>query len=93
MLSMAEELAITARVNLEWGEARKRLSLNIIDVVLWAIRDTEQMLAHDHLPPYSKPQEAQALRAALAELRTVVESYERERGGGPAPSRQASEPC
>jgi len=87
MLSMAEELAITARVNLEWGEAKRRLSLNIIEVVLWAIRDTEQMLAEDKLPPYSKPQEAPPLRAALAELRAVVESYERERGGGAAEKR------
>ncbi len=84
MLDMAAELAITARVNLEWGEAKKRLSLNIVDVVLWAVRDAEAMIAGDKLPPYSKSQEAPALRAALADLRTVVESYERERGGGAA---------
>lgn len=93
MLSTAEELAITARVNLEWGEARKRLPMDVIEVVSWAIRDTEKLIQGESLPPYSKPSELPGLRAALSDLRRVVESYENDRGGGlTRPGNQTPEP-
>lgn len=92
MLAMAADLAVTARVNLEWEDARKRMPMDVVEVVSWAVRDAEKLIEGDGLPPYSVPSERSALRVALAQLKQVVESYEHDRGGGPAPSHQASEP-
>lgn len=57
MLGMAEELAITTRVNMEWSEAKARLPMDVVEVVLWAIRDTDSSsrVGGTKLPPYSKP--------------------------------------
>lgn len=92
MLDMAADLAVTARVNLEWEDARKRMPMDVVEVVSWAVRDAERLIEGAKLPPYSKPSELSALKVALAELRQVIESHEDDRGGGAGPSRQASAP-
>lgn len=84
MLEMAADLAITARVNLEWEEARQRLPMDVVEVVLWNIRDTERLITDGKLPPHCKPDELSSLEAELSELRRVVEEYEQRRGGGAA---------
>lgn len=92
MLAMAADLAVTARVNLEWEDARTRMPMDVVEAVSWAVRDAEKLIEGDRVPAYSVPSERSALKVALAELRQVIESYEDDRGGGSAPSRQASEP-
>jgi hypothetical protein len=84
MLAMAADLAITARVNLEWEEARQRLPMDVVEVVLWSVRETEGLISDGNLPPHGKPDELPGLKAELSELRQVVEEYERFRGGGAA---------